>query len=180
MEQIRKDVFETNSSSTHSLVILNDYKYKECLKVANPYLAKQFEAAFGEDNEYTKDEVFRSFSSLGAKVNQELGEIDLTSVEEKEYDFGYTGPTAYVDPAHKLMFVLTMLDTDGWGYDYDDYYQNKFKDLLCILGIKKIIRPRNGWTGIDHQSKDEIEYQIKYDIQNFILRKDYVLFLDHD
>ena len=180
MIKIRQKVFETNSSSTHSLIILNDYRYKEALKAANPYLAKQFESAFGEDNLYTKEDLFKAFKELGAVVDIENGEIDLSTVPENDYDFGYTGPTAYVDPAHKMMFVLTMLDNDGWGYDYEDYFKNRFKDLLSELGIKKITPPKGGWTGIDHQSREEIEYQVKYDIPNFILRKDYVLLLDHD
>lgn len=180
MIKVRYDVFETNSSSTHSLIILNDHKYRYALKAANPQLAEEFEKAFGEENRYTKEDLYKALENIGAKVDIEHHTLDLTEVDPKHFDFGYTGPTAYVDPAHKLLFVLTMLDNDGWSYDPDDYFKKRFQELLSSYDITYVLPPKDGWTGIDHQSREEIEYDVKYDIENFIFRKDYVLLLDHD
>lgn len=180
MIKIRQNVFETNSSSTHSLVILNDHAYKYALKAANPKLAEEFEKAFGDKNRYTEDDLYEALKAVGAKIDIEHHTLDLTEVDPEHFNFGYTGPTAYADPAHKLFFVLTMFDNDGWSYDPDDYLVKRFREFLSSYGIMHVLPPKDGWTGIDHQSREEIEYAVKYDIENFILRKDYVLLLDHD
>ena len=53
MIKVRKNVFETNSSSTHSIAIGNDLKY-DVLDLEEPYFTKN------EDGEYiiNSDEVF--------------------------------------------------------------------------------------------------------------------------
>lgn len=179
MIQIRKNIFETNSSSTHSLVILGRWTYKYALEAVAPDLAKEFEKRL-ENIFYTKEEMKEALEKIGATLIN--GTLDLTNVDPKHFDFGYTGPTAYADPAHKLLFALTLYDEEfRYIYSYDpDYYLERFHNMLKDMEINHIINPKNGFTGIDHQSRDEIVDSVKYDIQEFILRKDYVLVLDHD
>ena len=179
MLKIRNNVFETNSSSTHSLVILSDSSYINALRAVEPTLAEKLEEYLGKEAKYTREEIEKSFADIGATLKDEV--LDLTNVDPEHFDFGYTGGKAYSDPAHKLLFVLTMFEDDGFGYHYDpDYFKDSFKETLKELGIKEVINPKDGFTGIDHQSREEIIDAVKYDIPNFLLRKDYVLVLDHD
>lgn len=179
MRKIRKNTFETNSSSTHSLVIVTNHSYMNGLKALFPEEYESIQKKIQERGlKYTQEEVKESFEKIGATLVD--GCLDLTNVDPKEFDFGYVDFTTYTDAAHKILFVLTMYE-DEYCYVYDpEYYMDRFKDILLTLGIHHIKKPKDGYTGIDHQSRDEIIDQVKYDVDNFVSRRDYVLVLDHD
>lgn len=182
MIKIRNKVFETNSSSTHSVVILNNYNYVKALEAACPEIAAQFEEFFNKDKlYYTREEVIESFKNIGAGFDPEKGVLDLSSIDDTEYDFDYVGGIQYADPAHKLLLVLTALD---YGYIEDNDYQYDGRTLINFmeidLGIEQVIKPSFGYIGINHQCVDELVYSIRHDIYDFVMRKDTVLVLSHD
>ena len=196
MITIRTNTFETNSSSTHSLVIATSKDDMDNLKchLSYWYDDKEIEEKINEldihlRERYSRNEIYRSLISIGASLTTKPFEFDglylnLSCVNEAEFDFGGRFHL-YNDPAHKILFVLTMLE-DPCGlndndFDEDDYYYKRFMDFLnSELYIKKVIPPQNGWTGIDHQSREDIIEQVKYNMEEFVLRKDYILLLDHD
>lgn len=180
MKQIRRKTFETNSSSTHSLVIVTNEDYMQGLKAMFPEEYASIQQKLEKMGlRYTKEEVKESFEKIGATLNRM--HLNLENVDPKEFDFGYVDYTVYTDPAHKILFALTMFDDEYGYYYYDpDYYKDRFRETLLSMGIKYIKNPKNGFTGIDHQSRDEIVDQVKYDLDNFISRRDYILVLDHD
>lgn len=179
MKKIRKNTFETNSSSTHSLVIVTNHSYMNGLKALFPEEYESMQKKIQERGlKYTREEVKDSFEKIGATLVD--GCLDLTNVDPKEFDFGYVDFTTYADAAHKILFVLTMYDDDYCYLSDPEYYMDRFRDILLDLGIKYIKNPKDGYTGIDHQSRDEIIDRVKYDVNNFVSRRDYILVLDHD
>lgn len=185
MEQIRQGVFETNSSSTHSLVILTDRERMECYKNVLPEVYAILQEKFSDKNcRVSDEEIVAAFKKIRATIKK--GVLDLRKVKPVDYDFGYT-EAVYGDPAHKILLALACDEghyADDYYYDYDnDEYSPFHKRLYKILnehGIASVIMPKNGLTGIDHQCREDLIYSIKYDLENFILRKDYILMLDHD
>jgi hypothetical protein len=175
MINIRHNVFETNSSSTHSLVVVGG-QFGRALIAAYPELKDTFEFLSKNPN-YTWEEMYNSLEAIGAKL--ENGVLDLTDVDEEEYDFGYVYETIYADFAHKLLLALTIRD-DPYHNDYENYFKNSLETTLLEFGIHSVVPPKGGFTGIDHQSAEDLEYAVKYDLYRFLTRKDYVLVLDHD
>ena len=177
MEQIREGVFETNSSSTHSLVILTDPGILKCYKVAAPEVYDEIKKRFNEDTiYYTKEEIYSSFIAIGATI--EDGVLDLKNVNRKEYDFGYV-EKVYGDPAHKFLLALTCEGENYVSFDGEGFRERLYR-ILHNLGIRSIRRPIGGFTGIDHQNRDKLVSQVGYNLESFLLRRDYILRLSHD
>ena len=174
MIKIRYNVFETNSSSTHSLVYVG--KGMQALKDVYPDKYEAVKDIIGVY--YTKEEVKQSFLDIGATLSSK-GTLDLTNVDPIHYDFGYRDETYYIDPAHKVLLVLAYLyEYEDW--DPDNYFVEVTKEDLKEFGIKKIIYPKEGIDRVNHQCHDELLDEIRYRAKDFMFKKDIALLLDHD
>ena len=176
MINVRKHVFETNSSSTHSIVVLS-----EGFKALEALYPEKYDAVKDLINSYyTKEEVFKSFTDIGATIDNQ-GTLDLRKVDPEHYDFGYRAETFYADSAHKILLVLAYLyeyEEDGWYVD--EYFKRYTMDALEAYDIKRIIYPEEGIDRVNHQCHDELLDSIRYCLKDFMFRKDYILKLDHD
>lgn len=94
MIQIRRNVFETNSSSTHSIALTQEG------------------VSF-----YTQKEMEDSLIKIGAMITvpdkdwKDRRELNLASIPEKEWEFGW-GPAVVDDFAHKLLYALLSFSED--------------------------------------------------------------------
>lgn len=88
MIQIRKGTFETNSSSTHSIVLVSEGF--EALKNLYPDIYNSIKTI--EKVYFTKDEVKAQFEAIGGSINSK-GELNISKIDPKEYDFGYVDDT---------------------------------------------------------------------------------------
>ena len=178
---VRIGTFETNSSSTHSLVCVTSAAAKEYVEyVKGKEGLKAYEELFpGDDDRYTRKEVLDSLEEIGATLKD--GVLDLTTIDSEHYDFGYT--EAYrVSPAYKFLLVVALRDALAGKYYYydDDNDHDIMKKLRDEFDLKKIIVPEDLYES-DHQSRDDLLSQIQWTgAIEIIRRKNIVLVLDHD
>lgn len=166
MYKIRKNVFETNSSSSHSISI----------NVLN-----------GEDL-YTKDEILNELESYNDDSNGQIHldrdnyTLTIKKVGSPYFDYGW-GYEAYYDFTNKFMYALENLDG---GCDFDRFI-NYIEDFLGykinITSERNHNARYNQFATIDHQSANElVSYCSGADISiiDFCLNKEVVLLIDND
>lgn len=109
MYSIRRDVFETNSSSTHSLVICNDQEYKDWKNrklMYDVYAEKFIDANKFTITPHQYQEGQQHYEDNKTKYMKDW--IDLTEDEQKSYLFEF--------------IILIINDYDPYQYkDYNDY-----------------------------------------------------------
>lgn len=133
--QIRKSVFETNSSSTHSLTICTEEEYKRWKK--GELLYKRWDEKFVEAGEYIltdeikelakldydkkKQKYWKKWEDLSEEEREELYSIKL---EEKKTD-DMRGTMTYYEYYDDYCYGLT---------NYEEYYTSPSGDKLVIFG----------------------------------------------
>lgn len=188
MINIRRNMFETNSSSTHSLVCTRNEAARDYVKATlGEAGVKKYDEMFpGDDQWYTPDEVIQSVVDLGATWDAKSRTLDLTTLPPKAYElFGYPAndDCGYkVGPAYKFLLVVAMRDDINYRYGYYDDKDdaNTLAKIEQDLGIKSIKIPE-GLYGVNHQCCDDLRYQI---LDNGVIptirRKNIILSIDHD
>ena len=81
MIQVRKGVFETNSSSTHSLAIFSDEDWKKICK--NEGYVNRY--ASGKSKVYTKEEVIDELLSENKSYRPSYTKEELLTMSEEEF-----------------------------------------------------------------------------------------------
>ena len=118
MIQIRIGVFETNSSSTHTLCIMPAETYKK-LSSGELYIQQ-----WG-DKVYTRDEAIdRAIEQNNRYDNRK---ITREMVEEMNYD-----------EFHEFLSGCEIVNFDNWGSEYLDYFEEKYTtpsgDEIVVFG----------------------------------------------
>ena len=188
MIKIRPNMFETNSSSTHSLVYARNEAARDYVKATlGEEGVKKYDEMFpGDDQWYTPDEIIQSLVDLGATWDAKNRILDLTTLPPETYElFGYpdNNDCGYkVGPAYKFLLVIAMRDDLGYRYGYydDDDDDDTLTKIKQDLGINKIKIPE-GLYGVNHQCCDELRYRI---LDNGLIptirRKNIILYIGHD
>lgn len=173
--QVRRSVFETNSSSTHSISIQSrrsgTSQLEDALKIVDGVLQVELgEFGWGYDEYYDAED----------KMSYLFSQIVAT--------------THYVESETEEEFVAKMrakiMATDFW----KELNENGIKDFVITNKISK----ETMWndkskhyhyyedTYVDHQSADGPAYILKYSAKNgdtyldLILKNEYVLIIDND
>lgn len=171
MIQVRRNVFETNSSSTHSIALTQEG------------------VSF-----YTQKEMEDSLIKAGAMIItpdpdwEDRRELNLASIPEKEWEFGW-GPAVVDDFAHKLLYALLSFSEDKIiTSGIQNFLKEKFK-------LEHIIFPAEfgdyhdiiGTRGyIDHDSTMVLGQLLHthdeqgYTMEEFLTRRDIVVLLDSE
>lgn len=185
---IRFGTFETNSSSTHSLVYARSEAARDYVKATlGEEGVKKYDEMFPDDDQwYTVDEIIQSLVDIGATWDAKTKTLDLTTLPPETYElFGYpdNNDCGYkVGPAYKFLLVVAMRDDLNYRYGYydDDDEVQALTKIKQDLGIKSIKIPE-GLYGVNHQCCDDLRYQI---IDNGVIptirRKNIILHIDHD
>lgn len=181
MIQIRRNVFETNSSSTHSIALSQESK---CL-----YSDKEIEdsfikigAVFTPKTEGTEAKDYEDSTDRT---------LNLATIPEKEWSF-QRDVGILDDFANKMLYALL-------SYQHDKIvFAALYKYLIKKMNLDKLILPFaadpysddisfgvGGSSGIDHDSTSMLAYTLgmtdnKYSITDFLERKDVVVLLDQE
>lgn len=182
--KIRNGAFETNSSSSHSIVLRKDSKVPNA--------------------EFTRIEAIDDLNATAKDVDDPVvhdGIFDFTKIDiDTADDFGW-GICTFSDFTHKLLYAVIDL------YHSDDDITNEsatlyklFEFIKSFLGVTEIILPRlsdeeiedrKRWGDvncsydfgtIDHQSQGTI-HDVRssgHTIKEFLLNKDFYLVIDND
>ena len=174
---IRPLVFETNSSSTHSIVCVRSDEAREYLAQVGKAV-DVYDWMFPDDDDlYTAQEVLDDLVALGAKIDGKT--LDLTGIDPEKYDFGYVNEKVLVTPGYKVLLTLAMRNEFGYQDDWSEDAR-PIREIKDILGMEEIVIPE-GLNGVDHQSVDELYWEIlRYGVDYFSLRKNLVIKLGHD
>lgn len=179
---IRHGVFETNSSSTHSIVFAGNAEDREYLKAVGGDLSAYDKLFPSDEDLYTTEEIREDLRRVGAEIDGDT--LDLTWVDPYEYNFGYVPQRYLVTPAYKVLLVLALRESLGhhyyWTFEDDD--DHSFVQIVKgVVGVSNIILPQKGYFGVDHQSRDELTSEIiDCGVEAFIRRKNVIIRLDHD
>lgn len=174
MKQIRKGVFETNSSSSHSIAVKKDkgmYSYEEIVNSVFP----------------------------GGIPNDWDGIIHIDGYRDMYFNWGWEVLKTFWA---KARFALASYFREAGFYDYEqkglkadeDDYPDEVKEIIALLkellpGFKEIdfsSSNREGWYiygDIDHQSAGLLqEYLGKkgVSLKDFLVNREYVVFIDND
>lgn len=191
MINVRIGVFETNSSSTHSLVCARSSAARDYVEATlGEEGVKKYDEMFPDDDQwYTVDEVIQSLVDIGATWDANSKTLDLTTLPPETYElFGYPDNDACgykVGPAYKFLLIVAMRDNLSYRYGYcyvddDDDDSSTITKIKQDFGIKSIKIPE-GLYGVDHQSCDKLRDQILDNgVVPTIRRKNIILCIDHD
>lgn len=124
MVQVRKNVFETNSSSTHSLVmaVQSDFDKWENgeLYYCEWFSSKLEEAGFEKKDFYTKEEVKKACEILDIDFNSEdddgwseRREHFVTYDEFCDTDYLETNEYSYTTPSGEIVKAIAKFGYDG-------------------------------------------------------------------
>lgn len=187
---IREKVFETNSSATHSLVVVGGHEAdREYLRLtAGEDGVSKYDSLFPKENDwYEPQETLDALINLGASWNPKTKELDLTTIPPETYDiFGYPDveDIGYkVDPGIKFLLVVAMRDSLA-GNPY--YYTSEWDEESVLSRLSKYVGAKTlkipeGLDGVNHQCSDEIRYSIlSIGVIDVVRRKDVILSIDHD
>jgi len=169
MLNVRRNVFETNSSSSHSIALKCD----------------------SDEDFYTKEEARKELSEY---IKNDV--LDLTELVPVEFSWGVE---IYEDFYHKLFYALiTFYTSDDVLEDERSDFNRLITWLKQFLGVNEIIYPINteeAWDGcsqakyyfgrIDHQSTDTLIEALEEDPDNhtvidFITNQNIILIIDND
>lgn len=166
MKLIRNGVFETNSSSAHSLaykrIVLRDYEYK-----TNTYACMQ-------------DSRFRL-----TEMPEEYREYKYMPLYFGDY--GWSGKRL-TSPAQKLSYLMTSVyEYKTWGEMYNDSFFRQIVQWLTELGIKLEYEYPGDDERIDgyvdHQSYDVVCKQMfnsKEDLLTYLFNDNIVIYIEND
>lgn len=156
MLQVRKKVFETNSSSTHS------FTYDTTGK------------------ELTKEEIIERFNKKSSLVYLYCGDL---KIELGEYDWDWE---TFRQPDEKISYILTMIKSHYKDINYnasEEEIVKYIKETVTFKEIEKFLRELNlefdniifenlQYSYIDHQSviteKELLENELNNDVIGFI------------
>ena len=123
MVQVRKGVFETNSSSTHSLVMAVQSEFDKWengeLYYCEWFGSKLKEAGFDEKDFYTKEEVKKACEILGIEFDSddddwnERKEHFVTYDEFCDTDYLETNEYSYTTPSGEVVKAIAKYGYDG-------------------------------------------------------------------
>ena len=177
--KVRNGAFETNSSSSHSIVL------KRGQGVETSYL--------------TSEEAIDDLNSTSKSDDEPVvhdGILDFTRLDiDTLDDFGW-GIDAFTDFSHKMLYAII----DSYHSQKDITDENSvlcriFSFLKEFLNVHTIIYPKcteaDRWDdddreyyfgSIDHQSQGTISElrESGYTIKEFLLNKNFVLYIDND
>ena len=183
--KIRNGAFETNSSSSHSIVIRKD------VKVPN--------------EEITREEAIEDLNNTSKDFNEPVvhdGIFDFTRLDiDTCSDFGW-GLCTFSDFSHKLLYAcIDLYHSDNDITDETSTLHKLLNFIKEFLGITEIILPKLSeeeiksnraygygdnysydFGAIDHQSRGTIEdvRASGHTIKEFLLNKDFYLIIDND
>ena len=111
---VRKCVFETNSSTSHSIIIFSKEDEKRWRNDASLYIAKDIWEYFWKDAPikpkkgklYTREELFEML-----RLNGDIFNPDEWGYSEEEYD---SKEEAYNDKVNKFLREEGFVNVDGW------------------------------------------------------------------
>lgn len=164
MKLIRNGVFETNSSSAHSLA----YKTSKILR-GNDWNTP--DVTDFSDSPYYLSEIPRRYKDY--KLYEELGE------------YGWWGDTL-TTPQEKFSYLLTGLGEDISSVREHPFY-TQIEEWLDDLGVcfdKNEYEDGYGWDGyIDHQSEYIVNpslFKTKQDLITYLYNDDLVIYIEND
>lgn len=118
MIQTRFGVFETNSSSTHTLCIVSDDEYKKLVS------GELFIEDYGEEV-YTREEAIdKAIERNNRYGSRKYGREEVASMEEEDF----------------LAFLKDMdiVQFDDWGSEYLEFFEEKYTtpsgDKIVVFG----------------------------------------------
>ena len=182
--KIRNGAFETNSSSTHSIVIRKDINTPNEEITREEAIEDLNATAVDEDKPVVHDGIF-DFTRLG---------IDSSD------DFGW-GLCTFSDFSHKLLYAAIDLYHDDNDITDETSSLHKLLEFIkTFLGVDTIILPEmsddekedaRSWNNaeisynfgtIDHQSRGTVSdiRESGHTIKEFLLNKDFYLIIDND
>lgn len=167
MRLVRNGVFETNSSSAHSLAykntVLRDYDYKPskdlCLSIKELRLTK-------------KPKEYEMYSYMPLYFD--------------EYGWGYD---VLRSPAEKLSYLMSSVyQYKTWGVIKEDPFFKQVIQWLSELGIKVNLPEEYGESSevdahVDHQSWNVVTkdmFQTKEDLLTYLFNNDIVIYIEND
>ena len=179
MINIRNSIFETNSSSMHSLAILNDFNKK--YKIFNRlYIALR---TYDRNPQYILDTPSKKLSYLFSYYlsRWDDGFLHTTNNSNK---FKFHNKKRYVTKIINKMLKNDHIASEYFGdkiqkKKFFDIY-NKVKNILNTKLIFKVVDSTNNiWVTYD-QSIISVIVNNKIDLKEFILNPNYVVFVDGD
>lgn len=167
MRLVRNGVFETNSSSAHSLAykntVLRDYDYKPskdlCLSIKELRLTK-------------KPKEYEMYSYMPLYFD--------------EYRWGYD---VLCSPAEKLSYLMSSVyQYKTWGFVKDDQFFKQVIQWLSEFGIVVNLPEEYGESSevdayVDHQSWNVVTkdmFQTKEDLLTYLFNNDIVIYIEND
>ena len=164
MNNKRIDIFETNSSSVHTIsFVINDVAKNLVIPIKDNTL--QIELKYYDGSKY--EELHTPYEKI---------QYFLTSyICEKYYDLFFEDSlTALNLQLKKISYEINNKTCDYWLFEFFEWIHHFMKnDYKVNLYANEII-------GIDHQSQYTILDNYKYDYQNIILNNNLFIKLDHD
>ena len=179
MINIRNSIFETNSSSMHSLAILNDFNKK--YKIFNRlYIALR---TYDRNPQYILDTPSKKLSYIFSYYlsRWDDGFLHTTNNSNK---FKFQNKKRYVTKIINKMLKNDHIASEYFGdkiqkKKFFDIY-NKVKNILNTKLIFKVVDSTNNiWVTYDQSIISDIENN-KIDLKEFILNPNYVVFVDGD
>ena len=158
MLQVRSNVFETNSSSTHSIALSS-----EILDKCN------------------KEEALNSLLKIGAQCDDSV--LNLSTIPREYWEFGW-GPEIYNDFGHKLLYALLSYERDKIIFNSLLEYTVEFLKISSIilpLEYDKYDKRIRLIGDIDHESLRTLSQSlIDLEFENYLLNKNIFLVIDSE
>lgn len=125
MFQIRKNVFETNSSSVHSLIMTDEDTYKKLGR--GDLLIGGYNADF-EDEFITYEQAYQTLKELFEKYPDLYAEYGITNLDDCDRD--------YIETIMGQEDIAYTLNTYGGTYyeKFEDFYTSPSGDKIVAFG----------------------------------------------
>lgn len=166
MLSLRRSVFETNSSSTHAIMICK-----------NPVQ--------GKSERWTLEEGFEQLRGMGAKVVSDSysTSIDFGPMDPKLADFGRT-EEAYNTFGMKLLYAIVSFKNDEFLWGALMHFLSKKEISEIYLKVKYTqFRPKGETLGyVDHDSTEALAkiFGNGMSFEDYLFRKDVFLVIDNE